>query len=267
MVYSYTQINQYLACPRRYRHRYLGGWVERDDRAALLFGRAFESALGALFCRQDPAEAWFREWSRFRETALRYSKVDNWDRMLQQGIQLLERFCQDGRVRIRQPKRNLQIKFVRSLSAQNQFVAFLDGIGFLDGTPSVLEWKTTSSRYAEEPEGLLALDPQLVCYSWMSGIPEVAQIVFVRKRLVEVQYLRTSITEEQRQEFGQLVADTIERIERAQFLPHSGIRFPQNPCSSCAYIGLCLGKPNLVTSALVRRPGAERLDWLDELAC
>jgi len=146
-------------------------------------------------------------------------------------------------------------------------VHFLDAIGYLDGTRCVLEWKTTSSRYPEEPAGLLALDPQLVCYSWITGISEVAQVVFVRRRLVEVLYLRTSITEEQRQEFGQLVSDTIERIERAQFLPHSGIRFPQNPCSSCPYIGLCLGRADLVESALVRRPGAERLDWLDELAC
>ena len=123
--------------------------------------------------------------------------------------------------------------------------------------------KPLKLRYPRNPD----LDPQLVCYSWMTGIAEVAQVVFVRKRLIEVQYLHTSITEEQRQEFGQLVSDTIERIERAQFLPHSGIRFPQNPCSSCPYIGLCLGRADLVESALVRRPGAERLDWLDELAC
>jgi hypothetical protein len=93
----------------------------------------------------------------------------------------------------------------------------------------------------------------------------VAQVVFVRKRLVEVQYLRTTITDEQRQEFGQLVEDTIRRIEAGQFLPHSGIRFPQNPCSSCPYIGLCLGRQDLVEAALVRRPGAADLGWLDEL--
>jgi hypothetical protein len=186
--------------------------------------------------------------------------------MLRQGVQLLDRLCQDEWVRIRQPQRNLQIKLVRSLSLQNEFVAYVDAIGYLDGTRCVLEWKTTSSRYPEEPEGLLALDPQLVCYSWMTGILEVAQVVFVRKRIPEVQYLHTSITEEQRQEFGQLVTETIERIERAQFLPHSGIRFPQNPCTSCPYIGLCLGKSDLVASALVRRPGAEHLDWINELA-
>jgi hypothetical protein len=121
------------------------------------------------------------------------------------------------------------------------------------------------ARYSEEPAGLLALDPQLVCYSWMTGISEVAQVVFVRKRLVEIQYLHTTISEEQRQEFSQLVEDTIRRIEFAQFLPHSGIRFPQNPCSTCPYLGLCLGKQELVDAALVRRPGAENLGWLDEL--
>ena len=95
----------------------------------------------------------------------------------------------------------------------------------------------------------------------------MAQVVFVRKRLVEIQYLKTTITDEQRHEFSQLVHDTIGQIESAQFLPHSGIRFPQNPCSSCPYVGLCLNKPRLVEARLIRRPGAEKLDWLDELAC
>jgi len=27
MNYSYTQISQYLSCPRRYRHRYLDGFA------------------------------------------------------------------------------------------------------------------------------------------------------------------------------------------------------------------------------------------------
>src|SRR5690242_13983141 len=265
MIYSYTQISQYLACPRRYRHRYLDGWQEKDTRAAMLFGRAFERALGAYFLRQDPAVALFQEWKLYQDQKLEYSHGDSWDRMLEQGIQLLERFSQDDRVRIRQPRRNLQIKFLRKLSNQHEFVAYIDAIGKLDGQACLLEWKTTSSRYPESPDGLLALDPQLICYSWMRQIRDVAQVVFVRKRLVEIQYLDTTITEEQRQEFGQLVESTIRQIESAQFLPHSGIRFPQNPCSSCPYIGLCLGKQELVEAALIRRPGAESLDWLDEL--
>jgi hypothetical protein len=221
MTYSYTQISQYLTCPRRYRHRYLDGWKEKDTRAAMLFGRAFEQALGAFFRREDPGAVLFAECQN-----LHYSNRDSWDRMLRQGIMLLTRFCQDNRVQVPQPQRNLQVKFARPIGKKNDFVAYIDAIGQLDGTRCLLEWKTSSSRYPEEPEGLLSLDPQLVCYSWMTGIAKVAQVVFVRKSLVEVQYLRTTITDEQRQEFGHLVEGTVRRIESADFLPHSGIRFP-----------------------------------------
>src|SRR5256886_15610129 len=222
MIYSYTQISQYLTCPRRYRHRYLDGWKEKDTRAAMLFGRVFERALAAFFLHQDVAAVLFQEWKFYQDQKLEYSHGDTWDRMLEQGIQLLDRFCQDDRVRIRQPRRNLQIKFVRPLSDQNEFVAYIDAIGRFDDCGCLLEWKTTSSRYPEEPDGLLALDPQLVCYSWITGISEVAQVVFVRKRLVAVQYLRTTITDEQRQESGYLVEDTIRRIQSGHFMPPSG---------------------------------------------
>ena len=264
MTYSYTQISQYLTCPRRYRHRYLDGWKEKDTRAAMLFGRAFELALGAYFRHEDPGEVLFREWSACKNQDLQFSNQDTWDRMLEQGIQLLIRFCQEDRVCIPKPNHNLQVKFSRQIG-KNDFVAYVDGIGHLDGRRCLLEWKTSASRYSEEPDGLLALDPQLVCYSWMTGISDVAQIVFVRKRLAEIQYLRTTITEEQRLEFGRLVENTIRRIESAEFLPHSGIRFPQNPCSTCPYVGLCLGQQPIVDVRLVRRPGAEDFGWLDEL--
>src|SRR6266481_5727683 len=149
MTYSYTQISNYLTCPRRYRHRYLDGWKEKDTRAAMLFGRAFEQALSSYFQRDDPGAVPFREWAVHKDATLEYSNGTSWDRMLQ--------------------------------------------------------WKTTSSRYPEEPQGLLMLDPQLVCYSWITGISDVAQVVFVRKRLVEIQYFHTTITDEQREEFGQLM--------------------------------------------------------------
>jgi len=264
MTYSYTQISQYLSCPRRYRHRYLDGWQEKDTRAPMLFGRAFEQAIAALFRGEDAAAVLFEQWSLCKDMNLTYSSHDTWDRMLQQGIQLLDRFAQDRRVRIHRPRSNQQVQLNRKLASGNDFIAYVDAIGELDGTPCVLEWKTTSARYAEEPIGISALDPQLVCYSWMSGMDEVAQIVFVRKRLVEVQYLRATISDEQRQEFESLVADTVRRIESGLYLAHSGIRFPQNPCTTCPFLGLCLHQPDLVEAALVRKSGVD-LGLFDEL--
>ena len=98
---------------------------------------------------------------------------------MRQGDQLLERFVQDDRVCIRRPHSSQQIQFNRTLGSGNNFVSFVDAIGELDGTPCVLEWKTSSARYPEEPAGISALDPPTgLLYSWMTGIHEVAQIVF-----------------------------------------------------------------------------------------
>jgi hypothetical protein len=230
----------------------------------MIFGRCFENALGAYFRKEDPTATFFKEWQQQQDASLAYTKNDSWDRLYHQGIHLLERFAQDDRVQIRSPKQNLQVKLTRSLSGGGDFVSYVDAIGEVDGTKCIIDWKTTTSRYPEQPNGLLSLDPQLVCYSWMTDISEVALVVFVRKNAPEVQYLKTTIDEDQRREFGQLVETTVNQIEAGQFLPHSGIRFPQNGCVSCAHLGMCLGDQQLVDSRLIRRPGASDLDWIDQ---
>jgi hypothetical protein len=78
--------------------------------------------------------------------------------------------------------------------------------------------------------------------------------------------LKASISEEQRREFERLVETTVGQVEAGQFAAHSGIRFPQNGCTSCSHLGLCLNDRRLVDVNLIRRPGASDLDWLDELS-
>lgn len=265
MVYSYTQISHYLRCPRSYRYRYLDGWKEKETRAGMVFGRCFEKALGAFFHAEDCTLSLFKEWSGFKEAPFEYKKGESWDRLLHQGVHLLETFARDRRVVIPEPKESLQIKAVRPLSGGNEFLAYVDAVGLLDGERCLIDWKTTTSRYAEEPQGLLSLDPQLICYSWITGIADVAFVVFVRKHAPEIQYLKATISEEQRREFGRLVETTVGQIEAAQFSSHSGIRFPQNGCVSCSHLGLCLNDQPMIDSNLIRKPGASDLDWLDEL--
>ena len=265
MVYSYTQIAHYLRCPRSYRYRYLDGWREKEARAGLLFGRCFEKALEAYFHGEDCAAALHQEWGAFRYASLDFKQGKTWDRMLHQGVHLLEKFARDNRVEIAKPRQNLQIKLTRELPNGNEFISFIDAIGRLDGIHCVIDWKTTCSRYPDEPEGLLALDPQLICYSWMTGIADVALVVFVRRHQPEIQYLRTSISAEQRAEFDRVVGTGIAQIEAAQFPSHSGIRFPQNGCVSCPHLGLCLGDQKLIEANLIRSAGGNELAWLDEL--
>ena len=264
MTYSYTQISQYLSCPRRYRHRYLDGWQEKDTRAAMLFGRAFEQAVAALFRREDPAAVLFEQWAAAKDMGLTYSGNDTWDRMLQQGIQLLEPLRPGRSCSHSAPAFHPADTVQSGLGFQQQFCRLRRRHWRTGRHACVSGMENDLCRYPEEPAGISALDPQLVCYSWMTGIDEVAQVVFVRKRLVEVQYLRATISDEQRQEFATLVEDTVRRIESGLFLPHSGIRFPQNPCTTCPFVGLCLDKRDLVEAALVRKPGVD-LGLFDEL--
>jgi hypothetical protein len=93
VTFSYTQIAQYLRCPRSYRYRYLDGWREKENRASLLFGRAFEKALSAYFAGEDSAAALFKEWGAHQGAQVEYPKGDDWERMLRQGVQLLERLA------------------------------------------------------------------------------------------------------------------------------------------------------------------------------
>ena len=98
MTFSYTQISQYLRCPRSYRHRYLDGWREKETRAAMIFGRCFEKALESYFCGGDCGATLHREWGAFRDTPFEFKKGETWDRLVHQGVHLLGRFAQDNRI-------------------------------------------------------------------------------------------------------------------------------------------------------------------------
>src|ERR1700689_4198700 len=108
MIFSHTQINQYLRCPRSYRYRYLDGWREKDTRAAMAFGRCFERALAAYFSGEDCTVALFKEWEAFRDTPFEYKKGESWDRLIHQGVHLLEKFVRDHRVWVPCPEENPQ---------------------------------------------------------------------------------------------------------------------------------------------------------------
>src|SRR5260370_40955469 len=166
----------------------------------MAFGRCFENALGAYFREEDCGAALFKEWSLYRDAALEYKKGETWDRLVHQGVHLLQRFVQDDRVRIPDPRKNLQIKVLRTLAEGSEFVAYLDAIGEVDGARCLIDWKTTTSHYAEDPKGLLSLYPQLIFYSLITLLSHFSLSVFFLNQPPPSQPLTATISEEQRQE-------------------------------------------------------------------
>ena len=121
MTFSYTQISQYLRCPRSYRYRYLDGWREKDSRASLFFGRCFEKALAAFFSGEDSTAALFKEWGAYQDAQLEYSHGDDWERLLRQGIAFWNDWPRIIASAFDQPHDNMQVKIVRSLSSRQRF--------------------------------------------------------------------------------------------------------------------------------------------------
>jgi PD-(D/E)XK nuclease superfamily len=96
--YSYTQFSTYLQCPLKYKYHYLDGWQERDDKASLAFGRVFQMGVESKFLVDDPVEFFTRQWDALKDVPLEYGNGDSWEKMLEQGQQLLEQFSEDKRV-------------------------------------------------------------------------------------------------------------------------------------------------------------------------
>jgi len=148
---------------------------------------------------------------------------------------------------------DFQVKFRRPLPlSQKHFLAYVDALGYVDGRHSLIEWKTSTQSYPENLGRVLELDPQLVCYSWVAQKQEVCLVNFVRKKQPEIQYLRARIRKRQWKAFEQTLDLLASEVEAGHFYPRSGIRYPNNQCLNCAYLGLCLKKKVWVEEKLVK---------------
>ena len=159
MIFSHTQISQYLRCPKSYRYRYLDGWREKETRAAMAFGRCFERALAAYFSGQDCRLSYSRNGELSGILRLNTRRENPGIGCVHQGVHLLETIRSGRSRQIHRPEQDLQVKMTRSLPGGNEFVAYLDAVGELDGTKCLIDWKTTTSRYPEEPGGAVVARP------------------------------------------------------------------------------------------------------------
>jgi hypothetical protein len=251
--YSYTQLSTYLQCPLKYKYHYLEGWQETEDKASLVFGKVFQSAVESQFLVADSVKFFTEHWAGVRDLPLQYPNGDSWEKMLEQGQLLLDQFRRDTRVLINNGETDFQVKFRRPLPmSQKHFLAYVDAVGYVDGRACLIEWKTTTQSYPENLGRVLELDPQLVCYSWAAQWQDVALVNFVRKKQPEIQYLRARIRKRQWKAFVQALDLLASEMEAGHFYPRSGIRYPNNQCLNCAYLGLCLRKKSLVEEKLIK---------------
>jgi len=190
-------------CPKKYFWKRLQGWVERDERAALFFGRAVESAIefhhnqnfepgtGVLEFKQ----LWVREKDNGEIT---YGEKDgSWEALYKCGSELLALY-EIMRPRLPLENAKFQQEIITPLFPGTDYeglehTAKLDIVAeprwdhpLLPKIPKngktrkvIWDLKTSGARYFSDAR-LCSLDRQLREYSWATGIETVGFIVLVK---------------------------------------------------------------------------------------
>jgi len=202
--HSYSAGGDFEYCNRLYRLKRKDGIVERKKSAAMEFGKAIEAAAARHCTDGHGGEARFtEEWAKHKDrTDLTYSDKDkDWATCEVMGRELMRLFSYAlPALPIVAPKFQVQIEreiFPGTALAGIGFIAYLDCISspppnhpllasFVGESPNtqfrplVIDFKASGDRLAVESEKMLALDSQLATYAWISRVPDVAFLYFIK---------------------------------------------------------------------------------------
>lgn len=216
--HSYSAGVEFDANPLKFYLRRIVGWGEKDTKAALLFGRALESAI--QFFHENNGEGAAEEFARLwivhkDKDELVYTKRErNWESLNRAGREMMQLY------KIRQPglpmpmSTRFQREFTREVFPGDPKFGGIEFYGKLDAMPSVdpyhplltkIEWqdkyglvrpviidiKTSGQDFSDSP-GICAHDIQLRSYSWLTGKRDVGFLWF-KKNLHEIEK-GTSVT-------------------------------------------------------------------------
>lgn len=207
--HSYSAGTTYDQCPMKYYLQKVMGWREKDNKARFQLGKAFETAIQHYHENngEGAIERFKREWETNKDNKeLKYTKVEkDWATCLRAGTEAIKLYI------LRQPSLPIPIggqtlfqrEFAKEVFPNDPNYGEIEDAGKLDIIAYVapdhpllprLDWKSeygpfrplivdikTSGVDFPDQYGLAAYDIQLRRYSWLSGIRDVALLVWVKK--------------------------------------------------------------------------------------
>ena len=204
--HSYSAGLDWAQSPRKYYLRRIMGWVERDNKAAFLFGRALEQAIEYFHDNSGRGglEKFIELWAQHKDTpGLVFTKTErDWASLDKAGQEMLRLYA------IRQPSLPIplgggsvfQREYVKSIFEGDEkygdleFGGKVDLISYVNPShpmlprinwkpeygllrPSLTDIKTSALDLPERP-GMAAFDKQLRVYSWLTGIRDCSLLWF-----------------------------------------------------------------------------------------
>ncbi len=196
--HSYSAGLEFDACPLRFWLHRVQGWREKDNKAALLFGRALEDAIQFYHETNGKIgeDEFIRLWSMCKDKELTYTKKEvNWESLMRAGREMMRLYI------IRQPSFPVpmdtifQRQFTKEVFPGNEKFGGIEFFGKLDVIVHVdpkhpmltpIDWKPeygvfrkalgdikTSGIDLDSSLGIVKHDLQLRMYSWLTGISDV----------------------------------------------------------------------------------------------
>jgi CRISPR/Cas system-associated exonuclease Cas4 (RecB family) len=248
--WSYSALQQYLACPLRYYFQRVLGLPARTAPAHLVLGAAAHAALAAYhrgLLQGQPVEldrlreVLLQTWdSREKEQTVTFRDGESRADLLAQGEALLVAYLQEGppegivavEREILAPVQNSRGEYL-----ETPLVAVADLLTHPGAAYRVFEFKT-SGRALSASEANTALQP--TCYvnavQAAFGAPAVIEyVVLVKTRTPKVQRLTLTRSDEDLGRLGDLIQAVERAVEAAIFYP---VESPLN-CSGCPYRSPC----------------------------
>lgn len=278
-THSYSSGAVFHDCKRKYKLSRKDGYRQIARSAALEFGICVEDAIKEYHvCRKvkhSGTSAFMRSWEVRKNLPLKYGKTErSWKNLLAIGLAMLaeyELMIERNLLPWADKPVKWQLNYRKEVCPDSylagiEYTAFIDLYFELEpGRPMIVDIKTAAKALNGKVKGIVALDPQLRSYAWVTGVPDVAFLNLVKNEEPEIQFLAATISAEDIDETGLVIANEIAEIVRSEeqgFWPKEpGIRFPNNRCSFCEMRGNCLNDKELRDS-LVQ---IENRDWIDDL--
>lgn len=243
---SHAHISKYLHCPEQYRLYYLERLRPRLPAATLVFGQVVHEALAAFFrSGVDPHWHFAQEWQNVRNLARRYGARESWEKLDQVSTGLLARFLEQEVPRLRNI-RSVEAPFELSLGGLDlPFVGIIDLVADLDGTRTVVDFKTASSTMDAHEA---SLSDQLSAYQLAEPEAEQAALcVLVKTKEHKIEWHLTARTGDQLRKYLSKVGLVARDITLGQFYKRPG-----KWCSWCEFLPVCIGDQETTDETLVR---------------
>lgn len=186
---SHSALSAFRFCRRKFKLNRIDGWRQKGKKASLEFGKCIEEAIAFYHANglkpDDCAQEFKRLWLKWSEQELIYTdQEESWANLYVVGSEMTKLYeVRLPNLPIRNPK--FQLQYQKNLwpgteLADLSFMGYVDMLSTLeDGRRLVIDIKTAKSGLDLTP-GMVAMDPQLREYAWLSGIQDVAFLWFVK---------------------------------------------------------------------------------------